>query len=250
MQPTQTENITDQKNDQVQTTPPGVNVVKSEPAPEIKSEENKDNWRKFREQREAERKSREDSERRATEKSAEAEALRAALEALANKPSNNRQINEYGSQDNEETEEQRIDRRVESAIKQREVKAEQERKVREQHEFPERLKATYNDFNKVCSAENLDYLEYHYPEVAAPFAHLPDGYDKWQGIYRAVKRFVPNVDARQETAKVDKNLSKPGSISSTGNTHGGNAMPSARLDEARKAANWERMQRTLKGLSN
>lgn len=249
MQPNQVENITEQKNEQAQNTAQPIAIAKVEAAPEIKTEENRDNWRKFREQREAERKAREESERRAAEKSAEAEALRAALEALANKPSNNRQSHQNDSQDVEETEEQRIDRRVEAIIKQREAKAEQERRAREMQEFPDRLKSTYSDFNKVCTSENLDYLEYHYPEVAAPFAHLPDGYEKWQGIYKAVKRFVPNVDARQDTIKVEKNLSKPGSISSTGNTHGGNAMPSARLDEARKAANWERMQRTLKGLS-
>jgi hypothetical protein len=83
-----------------------------------------------------------------------------------------------------------------------------------------------------------------------PFSHLPDGYDKWQAIYKAVKRFVPNTDSRQDSMKAERNLQKPASISSPGNTQGGNAMPGAKLDESRKAANWERMQRTLKGLSN
>lgn len=253
MNPVQTENKPVEKIDQAQTqTQEPIVQAKTvqEPAPEIKTEENKANWKAFREQRESERKAREDSERRASEKAAEAQALRAALEAITNKPSNNRQMNEYDSQDTSETEEQRIDRRVETLLREREERAEKERKLREQQEFPQKLKQTYGDFDKVCTTENLDYLEYHYPEVAMPFSHLPDGYDKWQAIYKAVKRFVPNTDSRQDSLKAERNLQKPASISSPGNTQGGNAMPSAKLDAARKAANWERMERTLKGLSN
>lgn len=252
MNPSQSENKTEQKIEQVQTQPQAPIAQakqEAEPAPEVKSEENKANWKAFREQRESERKAREESDRRATEKAAEAQALRAALEAAVNKQSNNHQIRNEGFDDSEETEEQKIDRKVEAAIKQREAKYEQERRVREQQEFPERLRENFNDFNKVCTSENLDYLEYHYPEVAVPFKHLPEGYDKWAAIYKAVKRFVPNTDSRNESMRAEKNLNKPGSISSTGNTHGGNAMPAAKLDESRKAANWERMQRTLKGLS-
>lgn len=251
MNPIPQENKLETKIDQQQTPPVQQEVTQvatNEASPDIKSEENKANWKAFREQRELERKAREEADRRASEKAAEAEALRAALEAITNKPTNNRQQNnDYD--DIEETEEQRIDKRVEAAIKQREAQAEQQRKQRELQEYPERLVANYSDFNKVCNSENLDYLEYHYPEVATPFKHLPDGYEKWAAIYKAVKRFVPNTDSRQDQNRAEKNLNKPGSISSPGNTQGGNAMGTAKLDEARKAANWERMQRTLKGLN-
>lgn len=251
MNPIQQDNKLETKNDQHQTPAIKQEVVEqatNEVAPDIKSEENKANWKAFREQRELERKAREEADRRALEKAAEAEALRAALEAITNKPSTSRQSS-HDYDDNEETEEQRIDKRVEAAIKQREAQAEQQRKQREMQEYPERLVSNYSDFNKVCNSENLDYLEYHYPEVATPFKHLPDGYDKWAAIYKAVKRFVPNIDSKQDQHRAEKNLNKPGSISSPGNTQGGNAMPAARLDEERKKANWERMQRTLKGLS-
>lgn len=221
-----------------------------EEGPEIKTEENKANWRAFREQREAERKTREEALHRAREKEAEAEALRAALEALANKPSNNNRINEHGYEETEETEEQKIDRKVEQALRQREVIAEKQRREQEQRDLPNRLANTYSDFNRVCTSENLDYLEYHYPEVAKPLQRLPDDFDKWADIYKAVKKFVPNIDSRNEAKKAEKNLQKPGSISSSGNTLGANAMPGARLDEQRKAANWERMQKTIKGLSS
>ncbi len=243
MNPSPTENKPEQKIEQAQPV-----VQTNEPSPEIKSEENKANWKHFREQRENERKAREYAEKAAAEERARAEALKAALEAVTNKPNNQYNAPQYAD-DIAETEEQRIDRRVEAAIKQREAEAERKRLERERQETPEKLQSTYKDFNKVCTAENLDYLEYHYPEVAKPFAYMPEGFDKWASIYQAVKRFVPTTDAKHDIAKAEKNLQKPGSISSAGNTQGGNAMPGARLDEQKKAENWQRMQRLLKGLS-
>lgn len=250
----QTENKTEEKIEQaeIKKEPTNISVgtpgTPEEKTPLIKSEENKANWKAFREQRESERKSAEEANRRAAEKAAEAEALRAALEALANKPTSNRHRDSH-YEDDEETEEQRIDKRVEAIIKEREIKSEQERKVREHQELPFKLKQIYSDFDKVCNTENLDYLEYHHEEAAAALAALPDSIEKWSKIYKAIKKYVPNSDSKHDQLRAEKNLQKPGSISSPGNTHGGNAMPAARLDEARKSSNWERMQRTLKGLS-
>lgn len=245
------ENKLEVKNEQVQNTPITQNAPESkaiESSPPIKSEENQANWKAFREQREQERRAKEVANKRAIEKEAEANALRAALEAITNKPSNNRQ-NDSHSDDNEETEEQRIDKRVNQIIKQREDEAEKKRRQRDSEELPNKLVSTFNDFNQVCSSENLDYLEFHYPEVASAFKRAPEDFDKWSSIYKAVKRFVPNLDSRKDQQKAEKNLSKPGSISTPGVSHGANAMPSARLDEQKKAANWERMQKTIKGLS-
>lgn len=220
----------------------------SEIGPNIKSEENQANWKVFRAQRESERKAREDADRRASEKQAEAEALRAALEAITNKPNYNRQPdNSYEEQ--EESEEQRIDKRVQQALQKERDKYEKERQQREIQEYPIRLTSTYNDFNQVCSSENLDYLEYHYPEVASPFKHLPDGYDKWAGIYKAVKRFVPNPDSKKDMNRADSNLKKPGSPSLSGAQTPPSQSQANMLTEERKAANWARMQKTKNGLS-
>lgn len=240
MIPVDPQNTPEAKIDQQQTA--------QEASPQIKSEENQANWKVFREQREADRKAKEVSDRMAQQKAEEAAALRAALEAITNKPNNSHQAYQ-SSEDTQETEEARIDRRVREIIKEREGVYETERQQREIQETPTRLKSAYNDFDKVCTAENLDYLEYHYPEVAMPFRYVPEGFDKWAAIYKAVKKFVPNTDSLKDASKADRNLAKPGSISATGNTHGGNAMPAARLDEARKSANWQRMQKSLKGLS-
>lgn len=220
-----------------------------EESPPIKSEENKKNWAEFRAQREIERKAKEEADRRAEQKAAEAEALRQALEALTNKPANNHQINQPYPQDIEESEEEKIERKVQEAIKREREKFEKERKEREHQETPLKLRQHFSDFDKVCTTENLDYLEYHYPEVAAPYAQLPDSYEKWAAVYKAVKRFVPNPDSHKDAQKIEKNLSKPASISAPGVAQGGTALSSSMLSEERKAANWQRMQRAMKGLS-
>ncbi len=214
------------------------NAPTAEAQPTIKSEENQANWKAFRDQREAERKARQDAERIAIQKAEEAAALRAALESMTNKP--------VEQQQSEETEDMRIERRVREIIAEREVLYEKEQIAREQKEYPEKLRTIYSDFNKVCSAENLDYLEYHYPEISTPFKHMPDGFEKWAAIYKTVKKLIPNVDSKSDAQKADKNLQKPGSLSGMANAQGGNAMPSARLDEQRKAANWERMQKLIR----
>ena len=236
-------------NDQVPANTKSVEIVSKsveEQGPNIKSEENQANWRAFRERKEADRKAKEEAERRAAEKHAEAEALKAALEAITNKPQRHRQDE---VEERDESEDERIQRRVDEAIKKHESEAERRRAEREHAEFPQRINQTYPDFNQICTTENLDWLEYHYPEVAAPYKYLPDNYDKWSSIYKAVKRFMPNPDSKKDQNRAEKNLAKPGSLSSTGTTQGGSAMPAARLDEQRKADNWARMQRTLKGLS-
>ena len=63
-------------------------VASQEPAAqaETSQETEKDiNWRKFREQRELDRKAKEEAIRKAAEKDAEAQALKAAMESLLNK---------------------------------------------------------------------------------------------------------------------------------------------------------------------
>jgi hypothetical protein len=154
------------------------------------------------------------------------------------------QIEQY-----EETEDERIEKKVQAAIAQREAQYEQQRQQRELQEYPQKLVQNFPDFNQTVSQENLDYLDFHYPEVSRPLQRLGDGFDKWADIYRAVKKFVPNSNtAKKEAAKAEANYNKPKSISSIGVTQPGEAQTSARLTEERRAENWARMQRTLKGV--
>ena len=220
---------------------PEVKNIQAEPAPPIKTEENQANWKAFREQREADRKGREEADKRAQQKAEEAAALRAALEAITNKPNE--------PQERDESEETRLERRIQEIILEREKVFIAERQQQEFNQYPEKLRSVYTDFNKVCSEENIDYLEYHYPEITVPFKHMPEGFDKWSAIYKAIKRFIPNVDSQKDANKADRNLMKPSSMSIPGTSQGGNAMPAARLTEERKAENWARMERARKGLS-
>ncbi len=201
------------------------------------------NWAVIREQRKADRKAREEADKRAAEKAAEAEALRAALEALTNKPTP-----QYRNDHQEESEDDQIKRRVDEIIKQREAEFHTKKQEQERIEYPTRLRKNMPDFDKVCDPENLDYLDYHYPELAEPFKHMPEGYNKWEAIYKATKRLVPNLDRKQDQRKMEQNLAKPGSISSTGTTQGNGILAPSRLTEEKKQANWLRMERERKGL--
>ncbi len=207
------------------------------------------NWRKFKEAREADRKRAEESERQALKSQQEAAALKAALDAVLNKPSVQhgpippQYGNTYDQQ--EESEDQRIEKRIAEAIAKRDAVLEQQRRQHEKESFPSRLRQEFKDFDQVCSSDNLDYLDYHYPEVSAAFSALPDGFDKWSKVYKATKRFVPNTDSRKDQAKADKNFNKPQSISAPGPTQSTEAGMSFKLDEKRKNDNWARMQRTM-----
>lgn len=247
-----TENTEEQKIPQEE----AVVTQKTDAAPTEKKEEpvEDQNFVAFREARKREReKLRQEQEARAAadqrykEKEAEASALKAAMDALLAK--GQQQQTSYFDQ-SDESEEDRIEKKVQEALAKREAQAQREREQREHHEYPQRLQQNYSDFNQAISPENLDYLEYHYPEVAGPLSRLPDGYQKWQDIYKAVKKFVPNsLTSRKEAQKADNNFGKPKSMSSMGATQNAESLGSARLTDDRKAANWDRMQRALKGLT-
>jgi hypothetical protein len=215
------------------------------------SEEAKEdpNWKAFREARKKDRAEKEAAERRASEKEAEATALKAAMEAAFAKNSFQNQNYQQDNQE-EETEDQRIEKKVQAAIIAREQASERARQEREHQEYPQKLVQNYPDFNNTISQENLDYLDYHYPEVSRPLQRLRDGFDKWSDIYLAVKKFVPNsTTAKKEAIKADNNFAKPKSMSSPNITESGQPLSANRISEERRAANWERMQKILKGVS-
>lgn len=217
--------------------------------PEKQSDSVEDpNWRAFREARKRDRAEREAAERRAAEKEAEAIALKAAMEAAFAR-STPVPAQQYYEQGNEESDEDRIKRLVAQELAAREAAQAQAQAKRELQEYPHRLVKTYPDFNHVIAQENLDYLDYHYPEVSRPLQRLQDGFDKWSDIYHAIKKFVPNHGtARKESMKADINQAKPKSISSPTITQPGQAIYNPREVEERRAANWERMQRVMKGV--
>jgi len=222
--------------------------VASETVADTKSEitpENEVNWRKFREQREVERKAKEEAERNAAKSAAEAAALKKAMEALLE---NEKRPVQRDDETDDNSDDDRIRKEVARVLAEKEKQQEIERIDRERREFPQKLVSVFPDFDQVCNSENLDYLEYHYPEVAAGFKHMPDNFDKWQNIYKAVKRFIPNADSKKDEKRMEKNLNKPQSASLSGMTATGDVAPSKGLDEERRKANWSRMQRVMRGV--
>lgn len=214
------------------------------------------NWRAFREARKKDREEKEAAERKAAEKENEVAALKAAMEAAfsaKSAPSPQAYQQYYGMNQPDQTdenEEQRIERKVNELLSKKEDQYKRQRAEEEQREYPNRLMKDFPDFKQVCSQENLDYLDYHYPELSRPLQRLNEGYDKWHDTYHAVKKFIPNHStARKEAARAEMNSNKPRSISSPGSSPTGEPARTGWQDtEARRAENWSRMQKTMRGV--
>ncbi len=214
---------------------------------------NDENFKAFREGRKKDRIEREAAERRAAEKEEEIAALKAAMDATfsAKSVAPAAYQQHHYVEPNEENEDQKIEKKVNAIIAQREAASERVRMEREMQEYPNRLAKDYPDFNHVISQENRDYLDYHYPEISRPLSRLQEGYDKWHDIYHAIKKLVPNnTTAKKELAKAEINQNKPRSISSPTLTQPSPPTAAHILSEERKAANWARMQASLKGVSH
>ncbi len=199
-------------------------------------------WRKFKAARAEERKAKELAERESAAKSKEVEALKAAMEAIVNRPS---APQGYIQQD--QPEEDVIQQKIDAALAKERARVEEDRKQREQKEYPQKVLAAHQDFNEVVTAENMDYLEFHHPEIATAIKYMPEGFDKWSTIYKAIKKHIPNNStSAKEQKKAEKNMNKPQSMAA-GLSGTGDSAPRI-LDQAAKDANWQRMNRVMKGL--
>lgn len=216
-------------------------------APVIVETEADKNWKEFRKGREEDRKKREEAERRASEKEAEALALKQALEAIVSK-NISATHSSTGMEMQDEDDDSRIKRIVAQAIGDTEKKYAERQRIQEAKELPQKLVSNFSDFNSVCTTENLDYLDFHHPEVSAAFKERPESFNKWADIYKYIKKSIPNPDSKKEEKKVDRNLSKPQSMNIPGVTHTGDSSP-RQLDDKRRAENWSRMVRVMKGVS-
>lgn len=249
------ENIIQQAEDQSSTEPSQVQKKSENPEQSQPSETHEDpNWRAFREARKRDRAEKEAAERKAAEKEAEVAALKTAMEAAFSNgasPTSQQYQQHYGmNSEPDESEEQRIERKVDQLLAKKEEQFRRQQAELEQKSYPQRLLKDMPDFNAVCSQENLDYLDYHYPEISRPLQRLGDGYDKWYDTYHAVKKLIPNhSNAKKDAMRADMNSNKPRSISSSGpSPTGGKVLEPMQETESRRAENWARMQRVMKGL--
>ncbi len=200
------------------------------------------NWRAYREKMEQERKEKMEFQKKANEKAQEAEALKEALESVLNK---NQRSESHNESDEVDEEEERIQKKVDKALEERDRRYQAERQKQEAQDLPKKLKQTYNDFDQVCSQENVDYFEYHHPEIAEAFNHMPDGFNKWAKVYAAIKKLIPNT-SNDDKKKMAQNLNKPQSMAIPGITQVGDNAP-VQLDDKRRAENYKRMLRVMKG---
>jgi hypothetical protein len=242
--PNETKNKSSENIEQpkVSTTVPTQN-----PAAVVVETEADKNWKEFRKGREEDRKRREDAERRASEKEAEAIALKQALEAIVNKPSSSTPSSP-GMEMQDEDDDSRIKRIVAQAIGDTEKKYAERQRIQEAKDLPHKLVSSFSDFNSVCTTENLDYLDFHHPEVSNAFKERPESFNKWADIYKYIKKSIPNPDSRKEEKKIEKNLGKPQSMSIPGVTNSGDSAP-RKLDDKMRADNWARMLRVMKGVA-
>lgn len=206
------------------------------------------NWREFRERRKVEREKAKEVERLAAQKAEEAEALRKALEAALDKPKRHENDPYAVLYDESENNEQDIEKKLEAMLDQREKKRKEEDRQRELQELPHKLKRDYGDFDQVCSQENIDYFEYHYPEIASTYQYMPEGYEKYSSLYKAMKKLIPEARNQKARKQAEANLSKPRSPSAPGAEQTSDGAPMY-LDEARRQANWRRMQQVMRGIS-
>jgi hypothetical protein len=258
-----TENKAEPVSEQPNISAPNMGQKKPDPIVEQKNEkpaaeeakDNDPNWKAFREARKKDRIEKEAAEKRAADKEAEVTALKAAMEAAFSKsvPTPQAYQQYYGMQpttDVEEPEGTQIKKQFDAMWAAKKEEERRDAMERERHEYPNRLQRDFPDLQNVCSQENIDYLDYHFPEVARPLGRLPEGYDKWHDIYHAVKKFIPNhANMHKDAAKADNNQMKPKSISSQTSTPPGQKnMETWQEIEQRRSANYERMQRIIKGV--
>jgi hypothetical protein len=236
--------VTQDTQTNIESQPDAVKTEVITDAQDNMSDGNKPNWAKFREEREKDRKARVEAEQRAEAKRQEAEALRAAMEALVNKNVPQQQQDQYQQKSDEE----RVADMVAAALAKERLKYEEERKKQEIEQLPNRLRNTYRDFDQVCSSENLDYLDYHHPKISQAYAAMPNTQEKWDAIYDTMKKLVPYANKQADSKRIEQNMMKPQAATPnlTDTTPKGAPW---QLDEARKKANWERMQKDRKSFS-
>jgi len=225
---------------------PQETVVQTESAQKEETPE-QINWKKFREKREEERKTAEkriaEEKERAEKATAEAKALKDAIDAIISRDGDN--TNERSPENNGDDPD-RIAQLVAKELERVEREREQKRLEQERKEWPQRLVREIPDFDRVCTTENLDYLEYHHPEIAEAFKEAPDGYNKWKNVYSVLKKMIPNPSSDKDEKRMERNLAKPRSISTPGLPSTGDMAPHV-LDDSRKNSNWKRMQQVMRG---
>jgi len=92
-----------------------------------------------------------------------------------------------------------------------------------------RIKATYPDFDRVVSQDNIAQLREDYPEIAATLSASTDLYSKAVSAYTLIKQFGIHADPvlQNDRARVIKNTAKPRPLASVNPQQGDSPLSKA-----------------------
>lgn len=116
-----------------------------------------------------------------------------------------------------------------------------------------KLKATYQDFDKVVNAQTVEVLKEQFPELYSTIASSSDLYGKGATAYTLIKRLglVVDDETQREQSIAQKNLQKPRTLTSIAKS---NESPLSRahafengLTEDLKKSLWKEMNDLRKG---
>jgi hypothetical protein len=108
---------------------------------------------------------------------------------------------------------------------------------KEIQDIPHRLQAKYNDFEQVVTKENVEKLKQAEPELYASVISGSDLYAKGVAAYKTLKMLGIADPYTSEKEKIQRNLSKPGSVSNSSNRsaiHDANAFANGLTPDLRK----------------
>lgn len=92
-----------------------------------------------------------------------------------------------------------------------------------------KLKAKYNDFDKIVSHDNVEVLRKSYPEIWATINSTQDLYNKAVSAYTLIKelRLGPDDSYDEDKMAVQRNVSKPRPLTSVSPQQGGSPLERA-----------------------
>lgn len=215
------------------------------------------NWRKFREERERERRERAEEQQALERKRQEAAALKEVVDTLMSKqdhPMTQQQQEQMiadlidedipTGRDIKQFVDSKLPDIINRILDSREKSAAEERQKKELESMPTKLRQAHTDFDKVVTQENLDYLDYHHPEIAKALSYMPNGFEKWSSVYSTVRKLVPSSGA-SDLRRMESNAMKPQAASAVASP------PSAEMGYGRSLTEAERMEnyKKLKALA-
>lgn len=83
---------------------------------------------------------------------------------------------------------------------------------RRKQNLPKEIEKSCPDFERVVTKENINYLKANKPHLFATLAANKDQFSQALSAYDAVLAFCPNSKVTDESARVERNASRPGTM--------------------------------------